>query len=778
MAKSKRFTLDETYAQFADAVVEKARGQEADLNPLSAKHVKQGFKNEGVTMYSYFGALPKADNMTNPFGDRHMTENTEAAIARFKENYPKIVEHAAILRNWVHSAYDMLLAPGTGVVKSIGKRVPVAKEIAELFGRHEHGSAKGNVRNYHQRVNIAKGQFSRKFARVRNKVREEVYAERPDLKKKKFGNRSKTETLVNDKMRKIARSLRSKEGHSHAKFEGVEKDVRNLYDEMHKYATDLGLPVRNVLNYFTRAYDRDKLIRGKQEIIDHLIDDRQMTLSQARHTYNSLIDPTANDGRATSDATETPAYQAMNSREQINDKFMDKYLDDNLDGLMHNYINQVVKRAEFNRILGEPMPATEMDVDEMIKQGLWDPKAQYHRYLRQLHREKATDEEIKTIEKYIDANLGQLGRDDIPAGARRFMANMIAYQNMRVLMFTVFASLPDAMGPAIRAGSMKDAFVSVKNHIHDIATDDNKLAEMAHAYGIISDQWNDHAMTEYVDNHYMSPRARAWNDGFFKWTGLNYYTDFTRKAALAVGIDYLENNLRRYKEASTEKERFKAQNALAELGLEPYQVEKWLADGKPTYHSLAMDGKDYQQKITEALVQFVDESIMRPNAAARPIMASHPGVALIYHLKSFLYQVHEVVLKRLKYNIDEAQTPAQYAAALLPAIGMMLMTAIGLELRELIQYAGSNRKPPTDRMDGWEYTFELMQRSGLTGISQLAFDLEAADDRGMSHVAGIGGPTLSQAVQIVGKPSSQTIPKAIPVLGQLQSGRDAVRTVL
>jgi len=854
-----RFELNQTFSDFADAVSERA-GRAGNVKDASDAQTRAWFKNDGVTMYKFWGGLPKenqapakktfrphssaeirdmayrrgleldnlyeeresaakprraaldkrineleseiaelsaeaqrvsvseklereagvrsgaeTDNMTNPFGDRAMTEGMEAAVARFESKYPAIVKRAALLRNWVNSAYDMLLAPSTSVMKSLGKRVPVAKEIAELFGRHEHGTAKGEVRNYHQRVNIFKGQFSKRFDKVVARVQEEVLKERPDLKGRK--NRKQLSTLVNARMRKYARSLRGKEGHSHAKFQGVEADVRNLFDEMHKYAEDMGLPVRNILNYFPRQFDQAKLVQNKQEILDHLMDDRQMGLTEARNFYNSLIDPNAQDGRATSDAVETPGFKHMNSR-TARDAFMDKYLDDNLEMIVSNYINSVVKRAEFNRILGEPMPATDMDVDEAIRKGLWDPKAQYHRYLRQARKENATDEELKIIEKYIDANLGQLGRDDINPGARKFMAGMMAYQNMRVLLFTVFASLPDMAGPAIRAGSMKDAFISVKNNMKKIATDQNALHEMARAYGIISDTLNDHIMTEYVDNHYMPPTARKWNDAFFKYTGLNWYTNATRKMALAVGIDYIQSNMEKFYNPANEKEKFRAQNALDELGLTPEIVKGWVADGKPTYESLALEGKQYDQKIAEALVQFVDESIMRPNAAQRPIMASHPAAMLVYHLKGYLYAVHEVVLKRMKYNVDEAQTPAQYAAALAPALAMMAMTAIGLELRELIQYAGSNRKPPTDQMDGWEYTFELMQRSGLTGISQLAFDFTGADDRGMSHVAGIGGPALSQAAQVISKPHTQTIPKAIPVLGQIPAGRDAVRTVL
>jgi hypothetical protein len=151
---------------------------------------------------------------------------------------------------------------------------------------------------------------------------------------------------------------------------------------------------------------------------------------------------------------------------------------------------------------------------------------------------------------------------------------------------------------------------------------------------------------------------------------------------------------------------------------------------------------------------------------------------LVYHLKNYLYAVYDISLKRLWFNLQESDNSAQYLSAVAPAIAMMALTAVGLELRELIQYAGSNRKPPTDRMDGWEYTFELMQRSGLTGISQVAIDFEGAENRGMTGLIAIGGPTLSQAHQILSRPSTQTIPKAIPVLGQFPGARSLIRDII
>ena len=777
VANNKRFQLNETFKEFADAVAMRTRdGSTHAENPLSTEGMpynqalmKQWFRNEGVTMYQFFGETLESDNMD--FAP--VTAEGKKALATVTKKYPAMVKRAALIRNWMVAAYKMAIAPSTSAVRDIAARIPVAKELVLMFNRGAQGAAKVGGQNYHQGVELMRGQFMDKFKAIGLRIEAEIKAKRPGIKNKDL------QVLVNAEMRRMALSLRKKEGKQNQAFTPNEKLIRNLFDNMHTYATKAGLPVHKIENYFPRQFDRELLVNNKQEILDHLTNTRGLALTKARHMYNSLIDPHANDGRATQDATETPGFTAMNSREAT-DKFFDKYLDDNTQGIVGNYVNQVVKRAEFNRRLGEAMPATDLTAKEAIAKGIWDPKAKMHAILAQAKKEKATDEELVILEKYIDANLGQLGRDSIMGqpGMRRFMAGVMAYQNMRVLMFTVFASLPDGVGPAIRSGSMKDTWTTLKNNIGNIAKSDSDLADMAHALGIIQDTASEHIMTEYVDNHYMPAGLRKMNDNFFKYTGLNWYTDFTRKYALAVGIDYIENSYRAFVEGDTPQKQARGKDMLAELGMTPGDAKKWIDAGKPTYdsESHAMDGTE--RKAAEALIQFVDESIMRPNASQRPIMASHPGAMLVYHLKGYMYAVHDIVLKRIKFNIDESDSPAQYAAAIAPALAMMLLTAVGLELRELIQYAGSNRKPPTDRMDGWDYTWELAQRSGLTGFGQIAFDFQGAEDRGMSHVAGIGGPALSQAADIISKPSTQTIPKAIPIIGQIPAAREMVRNII
>jgi hypothetical protein len=783
IAKSDRFRPDETFTEFADAVADRARGVGAS-EPLAAANVKAWFTNEGSTGYKWWGENPKAEDMQSA-SDARVPQITDVEFKRVQESftskYPQIAKRAVLIRNWIHNAYTLVLAPSTSVVREIGKKVPVVKEIVSIFGRENHGEAK-RTSNYHQRLRLMQAQFmegDKGFQSITKAIQTAVESE---AKGRQFPNkraRNKWKQAREFEIKRdMIKGLRSKEGDPDAQFSKQEQALRDLFDRMHDYAVKNGLPVRKVRNYFPRQFSREALIKNKQKILDHL-QQTGLSLEKARAFYNSLIDPRAQDGRETIDPVSSPAFDNMNSR-RAQDKFFDQFLDENLDGIVSNYVNALTKRAEFNRVLGEDVtPVAGRTPQSLAKSGEWDPKGRYNAYIKQMQKEGATDEQITRVQQYIDANLGQLGRDDVGAGPRKFMAGVMAYQNMRVLLFTVFASLPDLVGPSIRGGGMRKAFRTTKKYIREIASDESKLAEAARVYGIISSEANNHIMTEYVDNHYMPPTLRKWNDAFFKWTGLNWYTDFTRKMALSVGIDYIQQQADKAKNGKTEKERFQAQEALAELGIDEGFVTQWVQRGKPGLGTTAFDADSkIDRKVGEALTQFVDESIMRPNAAQRPLLASHPAAMLVFHLKGYLYAVHEVVLKRMKYNVDEAEGAAQTMAALSPALAMMLLTAIGLELREVIQYAGTNRQPPTDRMDGWEYTWELIERAGLPGIWQLGFDAQNASDRGMSEVAGLAGPTLSQAGQLLSRPHTQTIPKGIPIASQIPALRDAVRTVL
>lgn len=894
--------LNETYAQFADQVARQAHG----LDPPGRKVFFSGEGTAGRDLKLILDPLsseieiPDLDELLTVSREELIARRAKAAIDELKRlgfpideeteakmlketiellssdvtvagivsvpkkqikplkeraaAYPTLVEKVTLFNNWVKAAWKLALAPATSTIRSIGKRVPVANDLADIFGRNIGKPKKSQ--NYHDRVEIMMGTFKKRF--------DEITSGMDDAAKEALANRLREMDGTDQKPRTVR-----------------EKQMRKLFDDMLTYLRDdAGLPVAKVKNYFPRAFNYELLILDEKKVLQHLQTKHGMSLDNAKAFYNSLISPEMRDWAAL--GRQAPTFRNMRSR-TLNDPFFDQYQSNTLDGIVANYISGAVKRAEYNRFLGQKAPKGAERPDR-LPLAAWDPKKKLKALYAKASEQGATTEDLRYMAMYIDANLGQLGRDSLIARkGRKGMAALIAYNNMRVLLFTVFASLPDLVGPAIRAGSMRDAFKSVSSNMNELLQKDSTLAEMARTWGIISSETSRHIMTEYVDNHFMPPALRRMNEAFFKYTGLNWYTDLTRKMALATGRDYLKRMAARSTDPNiTSRERIKAKAALKELGITKQAIDSWVRRGEPIWNGpsegtvrdadliqqakefgikdpeayialskkvklreknneevrvdpvtgksftalelmdqLESEGKDrlgrefserrgytpeeisdfekfvkitseamkrdpagnlqdldfgvslslyerHDQAVAESLVQFVNEAIMRPNASQRPILASHPAAMLIFHLKGYMYAMGEVVALRMARNFQLADTNYQMAAAIAPAIAMIALTAIGLELRELMQYAFTGRTPPSDRQDGWDYTWNLVERSGLLAQGQLAVDGAKAD------LMFLAGPTIDQVADLVSDPADFSLAKATPVLSQMPSLRQMV----
>lgn len=776
--------LNEDYGDFIDGIAMRVAGK---ADPRFDKY----FSQEGGPGLNWESLENKLDNLDLPLALRrksieerakkldnphhNLPQESWQKMAARQLSYQNIVAKGKEMWQMVHNLYTLAAAPATSTMRDLSsKGVRAADKLVHIFNRQEHGTAKMS-RNYHQRVKLlSRGYMNRYRA---------VVASLDEAGKAKLYNELREAD-------KNGTPVQSREA----------KEIQAIFDEMRDYLVKAGLPVGKRENYLPRQFDRDALIAKEEEVLAYLESKfkRQMSEQEraeqaargenvardmARRWYNSVVHREADEAAALHEletdelSMQSPYFGAMRSRTS-KDEFFDQFLNTNIDSVFANYVNTAVKRAEYNRLLGMPAPKG-LTGGDMLPRNVWNPQQKLDDIFAEALDQGATDEELMQMKRYVDANLGMYGRDDISDTTRKFMAGVVAYNNMRTLLFTVFASLPDLMGPAIRSNDMKGAFATFRKNIQSVVkNNEDNLTEMAQAWGVITDEANQHVLTEYVDNHYMPTGLRKWNDAFFKWTGLNWYTDATRKFALAVGIDTMKQAALDAKDMSLPvRKRDRAKRYLKELGLTPKEVNDWVARGEPIWNSpsytqsnINEETRAADEKIAEASLQFVDEAIMSPNPSQRPILASHPGAMLVYHLKGFMYAIYDIMIKRMAFNWQDAKTNPEAIAAVAPALGMIALTAVGLELRELI--TGSNQ---TDRMDGWDYTGELVQRSGLLGPAQLGWDFQEAGARGQSELAGLSGPAISQLGDLISKPASQTIPKAIPVVSQLPWARDALR---
>ena len=109
----------------------------------------------------------------------------------------------------------------------------------------------------------------------------------------------------------------------------------------------------------------------------------------------------------------------------------------------------------------------------------------------------------------------------------------------------------------------------------------------------------------------------------------------TRIIAASMGRDFIVTHARKAAAGDDRSIRY-----LKELGLTHQTVAK-------AYRYRETDTLDISttpegQAVQEAILNFVDESIIRPNAAQRPVWASDPRYMLLWQLKSFFYSFGQV----------------------------------------------------------------------------------------------------------------------------------------
>ena len=403
--------------------------------------------------------------------------------------------------------------------------------------------------------------------------------------------------------------------------------------------------------------------------------------------------------------------------------------------------------------------------DVVTKNGKIDPMLELNQKLNlAVQTGELTYDQVARIKtKIIPAYFGRLGADGNQAW-RSLSSTMVMYQNIRLLGMVVLSSLVDAglisirstsslgldietakalfKGPASVLGLMKD-------HVFNKAST-AELYEFARTIGAIREDITEHMLTDPILHEYMSPKHQMWNEYFFRMVRMHQWTNLMRVTALRVGKDTMLKYARDPKNENGKK-------FLKELGVTHQEVLAWDAAEQPAV-------SNDHQNVIYALHQFIDEAVIRPDATQRPPWASDANMIMFAHLKSFLWGYHETVLRRVwKLTKDSGSMSTIAIPFLFLALATIPLAAVGYELRQMISNAG---EPPRNEKEGGDYFWELIQRSGMLGVLQLAADVDQAEDFGRFSFLALGGPTLSQFEDFVTKDFDEFAVRSVPVFAQ------------
>ena len=337
----------------------------------------------------------------------------------------------------------------------------------------------------------------------------------------------------------------------------------------------------------------------------------------------------------------------------------------------------------------------------------------------------------------MKAMLGKTGLNMSPA-MRKINSVLMSVNIMTYLTFATLASLPDLAGPVLRSKDLSwenlhEGFTQVRRYF----TETQEMQQFARDVGVVTFDSLSTSIMQANEMGFMTPGAQRASDIFFKAIGLEWYTNFTRVFAAGMGEQFL------IRQANLNTDR--SSRFLRELQVSREDIKAWDASGRSF-------STPEGQRVQMALGRFVEESIVRPNAAERPVWASNPYTALIWQLKSFFYAYGKNIvggaMRESGNRYSEDGTISSAAVPLvLGALTLLPLTMLGLEMREWLKYVGrgfDEKAFRSDNMNWLPYTGELVDRAGVLGPYGLVLPMLEAGKYNNSFITPALGPTAER----------------------------------
>jgi len=487
------------------------------------------------------------------------------------------------------------------------------------------------------------------------------------------------------------------------KAQQVRQFLDSIYDD---YIAPSNTDINKQANYYPVVLDLLAIQNDEQRFIDLIMrENPEISEQQAKKTAAKLVkyNQTVVDDRPVKIDPASGVEQSIKLTRGIDREILKDagFLQDPQEAFVA-YLRHVVKRVEFNKATKDANGNSILDqeISELKKR---DPEA------------------AEMVKEIIDVYLGYQSKPLSPMW-RKVNSYGQFLQFITILPFAAIASLPELAGPVINSKEFADLATGIKQIG---ATIKNRAEAKAFArdIGVVTNEVVANSWVTQAEQDFMDTKVRKMSDTFFRAIGLNWFTNFTREYAAGMGVQFIT------KHARNEFNNPKSERYLTELGLTAAEVNTWIKSGRKL-------STPEGQKVKAGLQRFVESSILRPNAAERPIWASDPHWALVWQLKSYFYAYGKVIIGGIAREVGTRRAETKGALQITETMSVLAITALAtmplamlaMEVREYAKQglawllpgiSPDNRYFRSDRMDYPTYLMEIIDRSGFLGVLTL-----------------------------------------------------------
>ena len=574
--------------------------------------------------------------------------------------------------------------------------------------------------------------------------------------------------------------------------------VAELMKKIRRQAVAQGLNVGRVKNYLSRGWRYNRVKDERENFVENGIEGklikeikRKYPKLRKKENESDLIalldeigDPNSAAGRSWVELAtigkgrilqrgffkSTPSLSKERKLGLLDEIEISDYLDDNVAGLVSNYIHQAAGYIRRTELFGEDLADFTQRYINPIQQRL------------RKQGKELTKSEFKQLEDLYLISTGQISQ---PNSTLARIGNDIAIvgNQLALLPFATVTSLSEIAVPLVKGAG--------KVGIQKAGPDEPKIAqggirtlwETADEYRRM--WWNDTWTKELKDarpesmrelnrfNRAMNlasgdravamfgqgfgPRATKAQNVFFKFNLLHDWTRFVQLTSFNVGKSKIYDNLfelatdkslaQPLKKLS-KKRKIRLENELKELGVDVAAGIRWVKSGSKN------SAKFYEESLLPSAARYVDEVIMNPTAAAnqKPLFHNMPSTRWAFGLLGFPTAFSNTVLKNAVREISKDVRQKEVRKIGEIAAGVTTMVGIGM-FGNTIRSRGQN----LERIEEGETTLaseikDAAIRAGLVGPTEYALRVQQTteyDNLIKSLLGRFTGPAVNDILNLL-----------------------------
>lgn len=448
------------------------------------------------------------------------------------------------------------------------------------------------------------------------------------------------------------------------------------------------------------------------------------------------------------------------------------------------FIGGATQKGVFAEKFGGTMQINGRDV--------FDAGLRLNRRMRALEA-KLAPAQFEELNKAVGAVLGVYGQNVNPTW-RAVQTSAVAFNTYTLLAFSGLASIPDLGMPLVRSRSVRTGLKGMFDGIKMMANQDGRSA--LRMVGALHRSFVGTTMMWQNDMGNANRLTRRLSHLFFTANLNNFVTGLSRSIGVMTGREFLFTHMDGALAGDARAKRY-----LAEVGITAEQVKAYV--DRYGRDNIAPASDEVTAIFDRAVSTFMYGGTMHPNNAMVPLLMSDARFLIFTNLKKFFWVAYENLVKSnyREYQARVAETgghdsvmkwvaaqPMALAPVAMTFVPLMLLAALGYELRDKVKNLGADRPSPKLDFGQDGYWLEVIRRTGAMGPMELALNAaETGKSDSKTAAASLLGPSVQLFEQAVmatadfaadGDMNDQRqralIKRVTPVIGQFNGAFEAI----